>query len=43
MHEAGDVQLDAIGATSLNFWAEMLRRADKDFDALAPGDFQHVK
>ena len=43
MHEAGDVQLDKVGATSLSFWAEMLRRADKDFGALEAREYQHVK
>ncbi len=38
--------LDAVGRTSLSFWAEMLRRADRDFasaSASAASETLHVR
>mmetsp|Transcript_11779 Transcript_11779/g.15183 ORF Transcript_11779/g.15183 Transcript_11779/m.15183 type:complete len:198 (-) Transcript_11779:214-807(-) len=34
MHEAGDIALDEVGKTTLDFWAYMLQRADTDVSAL---------
>jgi hypothetical protein len=45
MHDAGDIALDQVGRTTLDFWAYMLERADKDVSALGDSSntVGHVK